>query len=85
MRIALYILMVFCSTVQAQELAVLKYSGGGDWYANPTALPNLIRFCNQNIGTKLNPKPATVEVRICSPTLLCMQRVMEMLYSVVQT
>ena len=46
----------------AQELAVLKYKGGGDWYANPTALPNLIRFCNSNIDTRLAPKPITVEV-----------------------
>lgn len=46
----------------SQELAVLKYQGGGDWYANPTALPNLIDFCNKNIGTSLISKPATVEV-----------------------
>jgi hypothetical protein len=43
-----------------QEIALLKYNGGGDWYANPTSLPNLIKFCNQNIQTKINPKPATV-------------------------
>ena len=36
--------------------------GGGDWYSNPTALPNLIRFCNLNIGTRINTKPQTVEV-----------------------
>jgi hypothetical protein len=46
----------------SQELAVLKYKGGGDWYGNPTALPNLIQFCNANINTKLEPKPKTVEV-----------------------
>ncbi len=46
----------------SQEIAILKYNGGGDWYSNPTALPNLIRFCNDNIGTKLNEKPGTVEV-----------------------
>ncbi len=46
----------------SQEIAVLKYSGGGDWYANPTSLPNLIRFCNQNINTKLNPKVNSVDV-----------------------
>ncbi|MDD7886304.1 DUF4159 domain-containing protein [Flavivirga sp. 57AJ16] len=46
----------------AQELAILKYKGGGDWYGNPTALPNLIAFCNQNINTKITPKPQTVEV-----------------------
>ncbi|WP_431124107.1 DUF4159 domain-containing protein [Flagellimonas flava] len=45
----------------AQEVAVLKYGGGGDWYSNPTALPNLIAFCNANIGTKINPEPQTVE------------------------
>ena len=44
----------------AQEIALLKYNGGGDWYANPTSLPNLIKFCNQNISTNLKNKPATV-------------------------
>lgn len=59
------ITMLFLFTltkVNSQEIAILKYSGGGDWYANPTALPNLIKFCNQNIDTKLNTTPATVEV-----------------------
>ncbi|WOD43510.1 DUF4159 domain-containing protein [Hwangdonia lutea] len=46
----------------SQDLAILKYNGGGDWYGNPTALPNLIQFCNANINTKINPKPQTVEV-----------------------
>jgi len=49
-------------TLSAQEIALLKYKGGGDWYANPTSLPNLIKFCNANINTKINPKPQTVEV-----------------------
>jgi len=44
------------------SIALLKYRGGGDWYANPTSLPNLIRFCNQHLNTSLNPEPATVEV-----------------------
>jgi len=45
----------------AQDVAILKYKGGGDWYSNPTALPNLIAYCNANINTKMNPKPETVE------------------------
>lgn len=45
----------------SQEIALLKYSGGGDWYANPTSLPNLIKFCNANISTRIKPKPSTVE------------------------
>lgn len=44
------------------QIAKLKYSGGGDWYANKTALPNLIRFCNQNLQTNINPEEAIVEV-----------------------
>ena len=45
------------------QIALLKYSGGGDWYANlETSLPNLIKFCNTNLKTNINPEPATVEV-----------------------
>lgn len=44
------------------KLALLKYSGGGDWYANPTALPNLAYFCNQSLDTDLDFDYATVDV-----------------------
>ncbi len=40
---------------------MLKYKGGGDWYANPTALPNLIKFCNENLKTNLAAEPVNVE------------------------
>jgi hypothetical protein len=43
------------------QFAVLKYNGGGDWYANPTALPNLVKFCNQQLGMNINKEVATVE------------------------
>ena len=38
----------------AQDVAILKYSGGGDWYANPTAVPNLVSFTNETIGTTIS-------------------------------
>lgn len=44
------------------SLALLKYRGGGDWYANPTSLPNLAAFCNSNLGTNFTRNVATVEV-----------------------
>ncbi len=44
------------------KLALLKYGGGGDWYANPTALSNLSTFCNQELGTSLDADYATVDV-----------------------
>ena len=47
--------------ISAQQVAILKYNGGGDWYANPTALPNLIKFCNKNIKTSIKENPETVE------------------------
>jgi hypothetical protein len=43
------------------KIGLLKYSGGGDWYANPTSLPNLISFCNKELGTTIAPEPETVE------------------------
>lgn len=47
----------------AYQIAVLKYNGGGDWYGNlETSLPNLIRFCNDNLKTSINPEQAIVEV-----------------------
>jgi len=48
-------------TIYSQEIAVLKYKGGGDWYGNPTALPNLIKYCNNSIKTKIDTNPQTVE------------------------
>lgn len=48
---------------QSYQIGLLKYSGGGDWYANlETSLPNLIKYCNANIKTNINPEQAIVEV-----------------------
>jgi len=44
------------------QIAVLKYNGGGDYYANPTALPNLAQFCNANLGTSISKEVPYVEV-----------------------
>lgn len=44
------------------EIALLKYSGGGDWYSNPTALVNLARFCNDQLKTNIEPRYPTVDV-----------------------
>ena len=44
------------------KIALIKYNGGGDWYSDPTALPNLIEYCNRNLNTNIYPEPSTVEV-----------------------
>jgi hypothetical protein len=46
----------------AFKIAKLKYNGGGDWYANKTSLPNLIRFCNMNLNMNIHPEDEVVEV-----------------------
>ena len=64
---SLLLLFALNTTLFGQEntsvrIALLKYKGGGDWYANPSSLPNLIQFCNQKNIANINPEPATVEV-----------------------
>lgn len=63
MRTILFLILFSLNFVSfSQDIAILKYKGGGDWYGNPTALPNLISFCNKNINTKISSNPETVEV-----------------------
>src|SRR5574344_188483 len=59
--ILVLVLNMSLGLVSAQQIALLKYRGGGDWYANPTSLPNLVKFCNKTMGMNM-PMPATVEV-----------------------
>ncbi len=66
-KLLLFILMFASFALSAQErttvkIGLLKYKGGGDWYANPTSLPNLIKFANENLHTNIDPEPGTVEV-----------------------
>lgn len=56
-----HLLFVTITTI-SQEVAILKYDGGGDWYANPTAIPNLIAFTNTNCKTAIAKNPKTVSV-----------------------
>lgn len=43
------------------KLGLIKYKGGGDWYANPTSLSNLAKFCNQQLNLNLSPNISEVE------------------------
>lgn len=62
LAIFIYVLITGFSAEPTVKLALLKYSGGGDWYSDPTALPNLSQFCNAQLGTNIDPNYATVEV-----------------------
>src|SRR6266436_1928048 len=57
------VLASFAPASSSFKIALLKYNGGGDWYANlETSLPNLIKFCNENLGTNMDPEQGIVEV-----------------------
>lgn len=55
-------LMSFSAFSQKTQVAVLRYRGGGDWYSNPTSLPNLVKYCNQSLKTDINIDVAVVDV-----------------------
>jgi hypothetical protein len=57
-----FLILSLFSFGQKNTIALLKYSGGGDWYANPTSLTNLINFCNKELNTTLSSNYATIEV-----------------------
>ncbi len=61
--LSLFIMVGINASSQNIQIALLKYNGGGDWYANKeTSLPNLIKFCNTNLKTAINPEQAIVDV-----------------------
>lgn len=67
MRIRFLILLFFMpvalfAQTNGVKIALLKYNGGGDWYSDPTALPNLIEFCNKNLNTNIQKEPSTIEI-----------------------
>ncbi|MBT0608718.1 DUF4159 domain-containing protein [Aequorivita echinoideorum] len=59
-KFLLILIIVAISNASAQEIALLQYGGGGDWYSNPTSLPNLVKFCNEQIDTAIKTKPENV-------------------------
>lgn len=67
MKKLIFFFLIISSTIYYSQdysfkIGVLKYNGGGDWYANPTALPNLIQFCNKNLNTNINPSYDEIEI-----------------------
>ena len=62
-RIFLMVFMFLAINALAQrtQVAVLKYKGGGDWYSNPTSLPNLVKYCNQYLNTDIDVNVAVVD------------------------
>jgi len=67
MRKFVFLILVLVSQLVFSQnytlrIAVLKYGGGGDWYSDPTALPNLAKFCNEQLGTNIDPNVPYIDV-----------------------
>ncbi len=65
-KLTFLFLGMLSTTLFAQDsfqLGLLKYNGGGDWYANiETSLPNLVKYCNQQLNMEIAPEQAVVDV-----------------------
>lgn len=67
LRMLIFLCLMFASNAWCQEYAhkigLIKYNGGGDWYSNlETSLPNLIKFTNKELGTRIDPNQGIVEI-----------------------
>jgi hypothetical protein len=47
-------------TWAAIRVGRLKYGGGGDWYANPSSVPNLLKFAREQTTLDLPEQPDVV-------------------------
>ena len=61
-QLIVIIITFFFNMASAQDVAILKYNGGGDWYSNPTAVPNLVAFAKTAIKTNISKNPQAVPV-----------------------
>ena len=60
--IAALLLMAVAPAPPSYKVAVLKYKGGGDYYSNPTSVPNLVDFANRNLSTNIDKDVPYIEV-----------------------
>jgi len=61
MKIYIFILIIFCvSSAQEFTIARVQYGGGGDWYCDPSSIPNLLEYLRSNTSMSKTSK----EVRI---------------------
>lgn len=61
LSLLVFMLLYISAHSQGIQFALMKYNGGGDWYADPTALPNLAAFCNENLNMAMEEDYAVVE------------------------
>lgn len=58
----LFSFLAYNAIAQDVQIAILKYHGGGDWYANPTSIPNLVKYCNTNLKTNIDTDVPAINI-----------------------
>ena len=54
-KIIIFVFLVFGNLdAQTFSIARVQYGGGGDWYSDPSSLPNLLKFLSQNTPLSVN-------------------------------
>lgn len=63
-KFCLWLILLGVTSLSAQDLHItrLHYGGGGDWYANPSSLPNLIQFINTETNIRVTPEEYRVKL-----------------------
>lgn len=67
LKITLVLMFLFCANLFSQsksgfQIARLKYSGGGDWYNDPSAETNLLKYVQNETSIKVKPEYVFVDV-----------------------
>jgi len=62
LNIFTFLILSYSFGQDSYQLAVLKYSGGGDYYANPTSVPNLVKFANKQLKASISTEVPYVDV-----------------------
>ena len=58
------LLSIWVSLVTAQSFSIARvhYSGGGDWYSDPSSLPNLLNYLNSNTPMSAHPEEFRIKL-----------------------
>ena len=61
-KIYIALLTVYALSAQTFSIARIHYGGGGDWYSDPSSIPNLLKYLSTNTPISVNPEEARIKL-----------------------
>ena len=61
-KIYIVLLTIYALSAQTFSIARIHYGGGGDWYSDPSSIPNLLKYLNTNTPISVNPEEARIKL-----------------------